>query len=503
MMAACENSGFLMGAVAARRVPTRLQNLRWSRLRWLGLVVCLALLSACSSVQPWTNTPMKSNQLSAARINWTRDPSMVVAVTISGGGARAAAFGYGILRALDEVQFDWNGKDLTLLDATDLVSGVSGGAIVAAYYAAFGREELPRFEAEFLRRDFQHELVSMILSPGNMYRLTSPWFGRSHLLQEELDALYRGMTYGDLERRPRHPQLFVTATELTRGHGFEFTWDQFALICSDLDSVPLSFAVAASSAVPVALSPIAVRNFANQCPPEVTASVMRAANVAPDGLANYRQRIYRARMSQYLDSNARPFIHLVDGGLSDNLGVQRLLDRALMSGGLRQTFRQVPIATGSVRKVVLVVINAGRDPTRDLDLSDEVPGIFDVAETLLFGTGARDANETQEYLRDVARTWHREIEARGGELSTDTDVFARGAEIHVIMVNLRDAPVKQRRTLLRVPTAFTISDHETSELIAAGRQILHASPDFQVLVRALDARIVPADSDAGAAPQPD
>ena len=32
--------------------------------------------------------------------------------------------------------------------------------------------------------------------------------------------------------------------------------EQFALICSDLESVPLSFAVAASSAVPILLSPV-------------------------------------------------------------------------------------------------------------------------------------------------------------------------------------------------------------------------------------------------------
>jgi NTE family protein len=106
---------------------------------------------------------MRPEQLQAAHVNEQRDPSLVMAVTLSGGGARAAAFGYGVLRALDAVHFDWNGKPLTLLDATDLISGVSGGSIVAAYYAAFGREGLPRFESEFLRRDFQQGLISLLL----------------------------------------------------------------------------------------------------------------------------------------------------------------------------------------------------------------------------------------------------------------------------------------------------------------------------------------------------
>jgi len=450
----------------------------------------LVLLSGCSSLRPWINTPMAADQLQAAHLNETRDPSLVMAVTISGGGARAAAFGYGVLRALDEVRFDWNGKHLSLLDATDLISGVSGGSIVSAYYAAFGREGLPRFESEFLRQDFQHGLVSLLFHPGSLHELTSPWFGRSNLLQRQLDGLYRGMTFAELEARPRHPQLIVTATDLTRGNGFEFTWDQFALICSDLGQVPLSFAVAASSAVPIALSPLTVKNFASQCPDEVKAQVARSAAAGASGVADYRQRLYRAQVNEYLDSSVRPYIHLVDGGLSDNLGVQRLLDRALLRGGLRQTFREVDIPPGAVRKVVLVVVNAERDPTRNLDLSDEVPGVFDVADALLFGTGARATHETQEFLQDVMQAWHKQVQSHGQ--AGGTDVFAPDAQIHVITVNLRDAPAQHRSQLLRVATAFSIPDQEVSALIEAGRQVLLDSPEFKRLVQALNARIVPA-----------
>jgi hypothetical protein len=170
----------------------------------------------------------------------------------------------------------------------------------------------------------------------------------------------------------------------------------------------------------------------------VAGALAHAAGIGAQGPADYRQRLYRAQINEYLDASARPYIHLVDGGLADNLGVQRLLDRALMSGGLRQTFREVAIPPGSVRKVVLVVVNAERDPTRNLDLSDEVPGIFDVADALLFGTGARATNETQEFLHDVARAWHREVQGQGPAAASD--VFARDAQIHVVTVNLRDAP---------------------------------------------------------------
>ena len=469
--------------------------------RGLCLALSLVLLSGCSSLRPWINTPMAPGQMHEPHVNRARDPSLVMAVTISGGGARAAAFGYGVLRALDSVHFDWNGKHLTLLDSTDLISGVSGGSIVSAYYAAFGREGLPNFESEFLRNDFQQNLISLLARPGNLHDLTSPWFGRSNLLQRQLDSLYRGMTYADVEARPRHPQLIVTATDLTRGTGFEFTWDQFALLCSDLGQVPLSFAVAASSAVPIVLSPLTVKNFADQCPPEARQRLVHAAGSPARETGDYRQRLYRAQINEYLDASKRPYIHLVDGGLADNLGVQRLLDRALMDRGLRDTFREMAVVTGSVRKVVLVVVNAERDPTRNLDLSDKVPGMLDVADALLFGTGARATNETQEYLQDVMRAWHREAKSRGQ--SGGADVFAPDAEIHVITVNLRDAPEDRRPRLLQVETAFSIPDQEVSELIAAGRQVLLASPDFRRLTQSLNARIEPAEAAGPAGDRPD
>ena len=69
-----------------------------------------------------------------------------------------------------------------------------------------------------------------------------------------------------------------------------------------------------------------------------------------------------------------------------------------MSGGLRQTFRGWKCRRAACAKVVLVVVNASA-PTRNLDLSDQVPGIFDVADALLFGTGARATLETQGTCR--------------------------------------------------------------------------------------------------------
>ena len=73
-------------------------------------------------------------------------------------------------------------------------------------------------------------------------------------------------------------------------------------------------------------------------------------------------------------------------------------------------------------------------------------------------------------------------------------MFAPDAEIHVITVNLRDVSVDRRPRLLQVETAFSIPDGEVTELIAAGRDVLRASPDFKRLVQSLGARIEAADA---------
>ena len=108
-----------------------LQQRPWSRLaRCTAVVSASLLLGACSSVRPWLNEPMplpeESAEVRKAVLQHTaaRDPSMLVAVTLSGGGARASAFGFGVLIALQQARYHWKGRDTTLLNATDVVSGV-------------------------------------------------------------------------------------------------------------------------------------------------------------------------------------------------------------------------------------------------------------------------------------------------------------------------------------------------------------------------------------------
>jgi NTE family protein len=460
-----------------------------SVLRW-ACILAAASLAACSSVRPWVNQPLtgdgstviqergasaQAQAVGAAPVAASAPPSsFVAALALSGGGARAAAVGLGVMEELKATRFEWEGRTTSLMDQIGLISGVSGGSVLASYYAAFGDEVFDRFEPEFLMADFQGGLIRTTLSPLTLYHLSSPWFGRSNALAERLESLYRGKTFGELRRNSGAPQLLVTATDLTTGAPFEFTPEQFDLICSDLDSVPLSFAVASSSAVPLLLSPMTVRNYAGQCP-------QSALVHEPPADANLSARLLHMVANSYRDVQERPFIHLVDGGVVDNLGVRGLLQRLSANDSLNAAFRDHP--PGSIRQIVLISVNSERDTAERIDRSDKVPSGFQVLDSLVFGAGSRLTHETTAMVNDAARRMTEELNA---ERARPGSPFAPDAEIHVINVGLHDVTDKlQRLRLLSVPTAFSILPFQVHELERAGRQVVRDSTAFQRLKQRL------------------
>ncbi|CAM3719744.1 patatin-like phospholipase family protein [Polaromonas hydrogenivorans] len=453
-----------------------------------GLV--LLLMAACSTTKPWMNAPVPADAPVQEQPAVAPEPRPIIAaVTLSGGGARAAAFGLGVLQELNATRFELGGRETTLLDEVGLVSGVSGGSILASYYAAFGNETFARFERDFLLVNFQSGLIRQATSPVTLYDMTSPWYGRSNVLQKRLEQVYRGTTYGDLRRQRPWPHLLVTATDLTTGAPFEFTPEQFALICSDLDSVPLSVAVAASSSVPLLLSPITVRNYGGSC-----ASAARTHG-EPNAPRNLSARFLRMIAQSYGNAQQRPYIHLVDGGLADNLGVRGLVNHTIASGSLHENFRELP--PGSVHRIVLIVVNSERDMADRIDQSDRVPGTLQILDSLIFGAGSRWTEETTAIVKDAASRAAEEIrQARGRKDSP----FASDAEIFVINVRLRDLADKERRqTLLHLPTAFEILPAHSRQLQEAGREVLRASPEYQRLRRSLGLEttsVAAADADA-------
>ena len=155
-----------------------------------------------------------------------------------------------------------NNKKRRLLDEVDLISSVSGGSFTSAYFGLFGDRLFKDFEKKFLKRHVQTGLVRLyLLSPKSWVSLAPSLFERSDLAAEYYNQLiFKKKTFGDLSKDA--PFIVINATDLSLGQGFSFTDYHFSWICSDLNSYPISRAVAASAAVPIIFSPITLQNHA-------------------------------------------------------------------------------------------------------------------------------------------------------------------------------------------------------------------------------------------------
>jgi len=186
----------------------------------------------------------------------------------------------------------------------------------------FGKDKFLRdFRRDVLERPIQRDLLLRVAAPWNWF--DEILYGRSDLAEKYYDKyIFDGRTYADMPRR--RPFVILNATDLTTGAGFTFTQDNFDLICSNLQTIPVARAVLASSAFPVAFTPITLKNYYRGvgCSP-TPEWVDSALKDFEDGPA----RFHRAEMlKSYEASGVRPYMHLSDGGIADNL---RVLGRSM------------------------------------------------------------------------------------------------------------------------------------------------------------------------------
>src|SRR3989454_3476035 len=340
--------------------------------------------------------------------NTGNSDSLQVVLAFSGGGTRAAALSYGVLEELARTEIVWEGERRRLLDEVDLISSVSGGSFTAAYYALYGDRIFCDFESSFLKRNVQGRLLALYSSPVNWVRLASPKFSRIDIAAEYYDRrLFGRHTFGDLLAQGRRPFLMINATDMSRGSRFEFTQDQFDLLCSDLYSFPLGRAVAASSAFPILLSPVTLRNYAGSCDSPEPGWIQSAL---ADTSASTRRRNQALEARAYLDSTNRPFIHLLDGGLADNLGLRGPLEAIVASDN---TWRAMSwFRMDQIRKVVLIVVNASVAPDYGAGRREKSPSLREVAQAAGRVPISRYSFETVELFKESLEKWQREINER-------------------------------------------------------------------------------------------
>lgn len=453
------------------------------------LVAALLIITGCAHYP--TNEPLKRYDPDYGYRGKNLIPpeqksdDILLILSFSGGGTRAAAFSYGVLEALRKTEVTIGTKKGSLLHQVDAITGVSGGSFTAGYYGLFGERVFEDFEEKFLKANIQGALTRRLLfNPINWAKLFSPYFDRSDMAAEYYhEHVFDKATFGDMMKR-KGPMIFINATDMTLGARMAFTQDAFDIICSDLTNFPVARACAASSAVPILLTPISLKNYAGTC----NYKMPQLLELAMDERSQPNRRFDLANnITPFLDSEKKPYLHLVDGGVADNLGLRALLERVIAAGDAWTTLKDS--VNAGVHKIVIIMVNAETEISPKWSLLGKIPPFAAMVESYSSIAIARYNVETVALLRESFGRWEEEIR-RGrcppGRISTEPGSCG---DIRFYLVEVKFDALKdpeERSYFKRLPTSFVLKPEQVDELRDAANRILKGSKEFQRLLSDLE-----------------
>jgi len=432
-----------------------------------------------------------------------------IILSFSGGGWRATSLAYGFLKELEKQKSD-EGK--TLLDDVNVISSVSGGSFASAYYVLYGKEKFFRdFKDEVLYFKLRSRLVRKLLSPWVWPSLWSPTFGKSDGAADYYDKyFFKNHTFADLPRK--WPFLVINATDMSRGAHFSFVQEDFDRLCSDLNQVKLSRAVAASSAVPPFMTAVTLKNYPKsncgyKTPDWVRESLAEGLDVNP-------QMYGRAlTWKSYEDAEKRPYVHLSDGAISDNIGI-RSVSFALVT----DTWKLLKVANAKdkAKRVAIFIVDAEPTQKPDFDLSPKPPGFFKTilvaanepmknysAETisLLYKTYSEFKRFQKNYgvatklCNEIAESRCRQSLGGSGCVQKEVQACFDSVEwprnwkpnypelylIHISFENIKDPELREK--LEKIPTDLQLKKEDVDLLIETAGKLLEESSEYHEFVQ--------------------
>ncbi|MBX9607093.1 MAG: patatin-like phospholipase family protein [Gammaproteobacteria bacterium] len=382
-------------------------------------------------------------------------PKTLFLLALSGGGSRAAYWSAATMFALQERAGARTPHGRDLLAEVDGLSSVSGGSLTAAYYAissddptggATGRVWSRDAVQPRLLKNYRLRWFGNWFWPHNAARFWFTHFDRTDIMAQTLadnlfDAkrrdLHVGQDFAIKDLRAERPYLILNSTNVSRNktrdpdkdgkanehfaQSFTFTTEDFATIGSNLEEYSLARAVMASATFPGVFNTMTLRDY--------TAG----------------------------DSARRRYVHLFDGGNSDNLGVNSLI-RVLRS--LSDEERR------ELNLVVLVVdafvdhsgVSGSRADPRDF-------ADFIVDDNFLDATDALLGLNRKRLLRDLRRAMEDAVPAPE----------------HRILYHLTFDALKRSgdagdqdllESLNGIPTDFALSEAHAAALDRAARTLL-------------------------------
>jgi NTE family protein len=237
----------------------------------------------------------------------TKGDAQPLAVALSGGGIRAMAFHLGVLKYLAE---------RGVLERISKLSSVSGGSLLVGLILHHHDMRWPSSK-EFLEDTYpsmRGRLCTDNLLVGALKALCNPFnwrflISRANLLAKAIESVW-GVT-DKLTDLPNFPEVSFNGTTAENGKRFRFKNDSmgdYTLGYAKPQGFRLADAMAMSAAVPGVFGPLAVDASA----------------------FNWERRLSYGASMETLQPVPANFskLHLYDGGVYDNLGLEPLFDCA-------------------------------------------------------------------------------------------------------------------------------------------------------------------------------
>ncbi|WP_422016357.1 patatin-like phospholipase family protein [Roseateles sp.] len=454
----------------------------------LHLLLCAcALLAACASpaMNPPRNKPAALQSMQ--RTPPARDTDTFVALSFSGGGLRAAAFAYGVLEGLRE-QPATAGRNL--LDEVNFITSVSGGSLTAAYLGLHGPQGMREFRDKVLLHDGEANLRFSLLNPNNLRRLLSGGLNDRTDFNDWLENdVFKGATFADMFRRSR-PVVWISASNVQYRLAFPFHERAFDALCSDLASYPVSEAVAASMAVPLFFAPVVLQRFPEACELQMPPGLKAKRDEGDD---QHRLRIALARLFRdYRDPKAGRYLKLVDGGLTDNLGLVAILQSRVL---LNTPYGPIPEQEAStMRRLLFIVVDAGQGPSADWAREMAGPSGMDIASGAVDTAIESTMRMSYANFLPMVRNWERDLitfrcslsDERKAELRAQNPEWrCQDLKFSVTQISFADLAEAEEQVLNMIPTRLKLPPEQVDQLIRAAKQAVRQDPQIRRFSQAL------------------
>ena len=196
-----------------------------------------------------------------------------------------------------------------------------------------------------------------------------------------------------------------------------------------------------------------------------------------DPAASSRLRNLALQARSYLDGDKRRFIHLIDGGVSDNLGLRGSTDNAVVyAGGSRPS-----PALQKARRIAVIIVDANTDPDYGWDSTERSPGFWNLLGLVGGVPIRRYSFETIELFRETMARLARETSAVRLTTNGPGELTIYTVELHFNQL----ADDSDRRFFNSVPTRLQFPSATVDRLRHIAAAELARNDEFRRLVRDL------------------